>query len=412
MTYSRRQFFRTATGALAFASSYSVLAKAGIAQETPIKVGNILDATGGLNIYSLKQIKAIAMAVDEINKAGGLLGRPIELVFYDSQSNIQFNSQYATEALVRDKVEVILGGGTSSAREVMRPIIRRFKNLLVFNAVYEGGVCDRRHMCPGLVPGQQVEPLADYVVKERGLKKAYILAADYNYGQITSKWMQKFIREKGGEDLAVEFFPLDATNFAPSISRIEAAKPDVIWSVLVGAAQMSFYRQFEATIGKKNIPIASSTYGLGRENAILTPDENEGIMIATSFIDALPTAAAKSFVDRFQAFSGEKEYVGEYADFAYRGTMLWAEAVKKAGSVAADDVIAALGGVTYEGAGGLYTVDPQTNHVTMDVHIAQGNRTGTFDLVKSFSQRPPSDTQAVCDLIKNPDDTKQYEPVL
>jgi ABC-type branched-subunit amino acid transport system substrate-binding protein len=135
MTYSRRQFFRTATGALAFASSYSVLSKAGIAQETPIKVGNILDATGGLNIYSLKQIKAIAMAVDEINGDGGLLGRPIELVFYDSQSNIQFNSQYATEALVRDKVEVILGGGTSSAREVMRPIVRRFKNLLVFNAV-------------------------------------------------------------------------------------------------------------------------------------------------------------------------------------------------------------------------------------------------------------------------------------
>ncbi|MGD9914261.1 MAG: transporter substrate-binding protein [Rhizobiaceae bacterium] len=386
--------------------------KAGIAQEAPIKVANILDATGGLNIYCLKQIKATAMAIDDINKAGGLLGRPVELIFYDSQSNNQFNSQYATQAFVRDQVDVLIGGVTSSSREVMRPIVQKFKGFYVYNALYEGGVCDRRHMCSGLVPGQQVEPLVDYVVSEKGLKKGYILAADYNYGQITSKWMQKFIREKGGEDVAVEFFPLDVTNFAPVISRIQAAKPDVVWSALVGDAHMSFYRQYEATVGKKNLPLASTTFGLGRENATLTPDENEGIMIATSFIDALPSDAAKAFVEKFKAFSGEDEYVGEYAEYGYRGTTLWAEAVKKANSSKPDDVIAAMDGVSYQGAGGLYTVDGKTNHTVMDVHIAAGNRSGSFDLLKSFSQRQPTDTQAVCNLAENPNDTTQYEPKL
>ena len=412
MSFTRRQFFRTATGALAFASSYSVLRGAGIAQEAPIKIASILDATGGLNIYCLKQIKAIAMAVDDINKAGGLLGRPLELISYDSQSNNQFNSQYATQAFVRDKVNVLIGGVTSSSREVMRPVVQRFKGFYVYNALYEGGVCDRRHMCSGLVPAQQIEPLVDYVISKRGLKKAYIVAADYNYGQITAKWMQKFLRAKGGEDIAVEFFPLDVTNFAPVISRIQAAKPDVVLSALVGDAHMGFFRQYEATVGKKNIPIAATTYGLGRENATLTADENEGIVIATSFIDALPTEAAKSFVERFKAFSGENDYVGEYGEYGYRGTMLWAEAVKKANSAEPDDVIAALGGVTFDGAGGLYTIDGQTNHTIMDVHIVQGNRTGSFDLLESFSQRPPSDTQAVCNLIENPNDTKQYEPQL
>ena len=83
------------------------------------------------------------------------------------------------------------------------------------------------------MPGQQVQPLVEHAVKQKGLKKGYILAADYNYGQITSKWMQKYIRENGGEDVAVEFFPLDVTNFAPVISRIQAAKPDIV-SVSVG----------------------------------------------------------------------------------------------------------------------------------------------------------------------------------
>ena len=294
MRFSRRQFFHASSGALAFGSCLTLLKGAGIADTQPIKVGNILDKTGGLNIYCLKQITAAAMAVDELNSAGGLLGRQVELIFYDSQSNNQLNSQYATQAFVRDKVDVMHGGVTSSSREVMRPIVDRYKGLYFYNSLYEGGVCDRRHVCTGMVPAQQIEPLVDYVVGEKGAKKGYILAADYNYGQITAKWMQKFIRERGGQDVAVEFFPLDVTNFAPVISRIQAAKPDVVWSALVGDAHMSFYRQFEATIGKKNMMLACGTYGVGRENATLSPQENEGIIIATSFIDTLPTEAAKS----------------------------------------------------------------------------------------------------------------------
>ncbi len=412
MEFSRRQFFRTASGALAFGSTATLLSRAGLAAAEPIKVANILDKTGGLNIYSLKQMKAVAMAVDELNAAGGLLGRPVQLIFYDSQSNNQFNSQYATQAMVRDKVDVLQGGVTSSSREVMRPIVDKFKGLYFYNALYEGGVCDRRHVSTGMVPAQQLEPLVDYVITEKKAKTAYILAADYNYGQITSKWIQKFVRAKGGKDLAVEFFPLDVTNFAPVLSRIQSAKPDAVYSALVGDAHMAFYRQFESTIGKKTMVLASGTYGAGRENAALSPQENDGILIATSFIDTLPTEAARSFVERFKKYSGETDYVGEYGEIGYRGMMLWAEAVKRAKRPKPDDVIPALGGTTFNGAGGLYTIDGQTNHTIMDIHICAGNTKGGFDLLKSFSQRQPADTQAVCDLHKNPNDTKQYEPAL
>ena len=410
MPLNRRQFFKAASGALAYASAASVLKSAGLRAEEPIRIGNVLDATGGLNIYCLKQISGCAMAVEDINKAGGLLGRPLELIFYDSQSNNQFNSQYATQCFVKDQVDVLQGGVTSSSREVMRPIVRKFRGLYFYNSLYEGGVCDRRHVSTGMVPAQQLQALVPYVMKELGGMRGYILAADYNYGHITSKWMQKIIRENGGEDLAVEFFPLDVTNFAPVISRIQAAKPDVVWSVLVGGAHMSFYRQYEATIGKKNLLLASTTYGVGREQTELSADEAEGILIGTSFVDDLPTPAAKDFVKKFQAWEGNSDYVGEYGEYGYRGMMLYAEAVKKAGSVDVDTVIAALGGTQYDGAGGLYTIDGQTNHTTMDIHVVRGNRTGSFDLVKSFGQQPPLDTQLVCNLYENPNDTTQYEP--
>ncbi len=409
MAFNRREFVKAASGAIVLASAPFVLKRAGIAAEEPIRIGNILDKSGGLNIYSLKQMQALAMTVEEINKAGGLIGRPIELLFYDSQSDNQFNSKYATDAMVKDKVKVIHGGITSSSREVMRPIVDKFKGLLFYNSLYEGGVCDRRHVSTGMVPAQQLAPLIEYMVKEKGGKKGYILAADYNYGHITSKWMQKFIRDHGGEDLAVEFFPLDVTNFAPAISRIQAAKPDVVWSALVGGAHIAFYRQFEATIGKKNMMLASSTYGVGLEQLQLSPEEGDGIVVATSFIDSLPTA--KDFIAKFKAFSGDQSYVGEYGEYGARGLLIWAEAVRQANSAEPDAVIEALakGGVKVNGAGGLYSVDGQTNHTTMDIHLVVGNKSQSFDLIRSFEQRPPSDTQMVCDLNKNPNDAQQYE---
>ncbi|MFC3226473.1 ABC transporter substrate-binding protein [Marinibaculum pumilum] len=416
MRTTRRSFLgRAVLGAAVAAIAATGLSDAQTAaaqDKEPIKVGQILDQTGGLNIYSLKQMKASQMAVDEINKNGGLLGRPVELIFYDSQSNNQFNSQYATQALLRDKVDVIHGGITSSSREVMRPIVQRFNGLYFYNSLYEGGVCDRRHVNTGMVPAHQLEVLIPYVINELGDKKSYILVADYNYGHITAKWMQKIIKENGGEVLGVEFIPLDVSNFAPMIARIQEANPDVVYSGLVGSAHIAFYRQFEATIGKDKMTLASSTYGVGREQTELSPEEGEGIIIATSFFDGLDTPAANDFVERFKEYSGEDEYIGEYGEYGYRGIMLWAEAVKKAGSAEPDKVIEALasGDVKYEGAGGLYTIDGQTNHTTMDIHIVKGNDKGGFDLIKSFEQRPPSDTQAVCDLHKNPNDTTQYEP--
>jgi branched-chain amino acid transport system substrate-binding protein len=388
------------------ASTASVLKAAG-ADGEPIRIANILDRTGGLNIYSLKQIKAVSMAVEEINAAGGLLGRPIELVFYDSQSNNQMNSQYMTQALVRDKAAAVFAGVTSSSREVMRPIAKKFRGLLFYNSMYEGGVCDKRHVCVAQVPAQQLAPLVPAVVESYG-KKAFIIGADYVYPHTTAKWIQKYTREAGGEDIGVEFFPLDVSNFAPVISRIQAAKPDVVWSILVGSANNAFYRQYESTVGKANIPLASCMFGIGREQVYMSADEAAGIMNTTPFHDGLPTDKAQEFVRNFKAYSGEDDYVGDYAEYGYRGVNIWANAVKKAGDPDPDAVIAALDGVQFDSPGGMVTIDGQTNHAVMDIHRVITNRNQSWDHIETYSQIQPLDTQAVCDLNANPNDNKQY----
>jgi len=374
----------------------------------PIPVVSILDASGGLDIYGKPMIACMDFAVDECNAAGGLLGRPIKLISYDPQSNIQLYTQFATEAATRDRAAVVHGGITSASREAIRPILRRYQTLYFYNTQYEGGVCDRNCFCTGSTPAQNVSKLVPYVLKNWG-KKIYVLAADYNYGQITSKWVVKYARDGGGQVIAVDFFPLTVTDFGAAIQKIQAAKPDVIVSALVGGAHISFYRQWAAAGMKKRIPMASTTFGGGNESLVLSTEESDGIMTAFSYFQEVDNPANKAFLTKFHAKMGPKApYLGgELAMRTYVGFNLWAEGVRKANTVDRMKVIEALAGIVHNGPPGKTIVDGQTNHVTLDVYLAECQNHG-FKVLQHFPSQAPADTQMVCNLIKNPNTDKQF----
>jgi urea transport system substrate-binding protein len=373
-----------------------------------IKVASIIDVSGGLDIYGKPMANTINFAVEEMNKAGGLLGKQIQLINYDPQSNIQLYTQYATEAATKERVDVVQAGITSASREAIRPVLRRFKTLYFYNTLYEGGVCDRNCFCTGTTPGQAVAKLIPYVMKKWG-KKGYTVAADYNYGQITAKWFKKFVQENGGEILASEFFPLDVTDFGPSLKKIQAAKPDFILSALVGGAHISFYRQWAAAGMNKTVPIASTTFGDGNEHIILSPEESNGIYAAYGYFQDIRSPANDAFVSAyFKRFGTGAPPLTELAIMQYTGFQLWAEAVKKAKSTDRMKAIEALeSGLSYEGPAGKSTIDPATHHNIVDVYIGVVDN-HHFNVVEKFDQQPPWDTAAVCDLKKNPNDNQQY----
>jgi urea transport system substrate-binding protein len=375
----------------------------------PIKVAGIHDASGGLDIYGKPMIACLEFAVDEVNAAGGLLGRPIELINYDPQSNIQLYTQFATQAATKDRVAVVHGGITSASREAIRPVLRRFNTLYFYNTQYEGGVCDRNCFCTGSTPAQNVQKLAPYVLEKWG-KKVYIVAADYNYGQITAKWITKYTREGGGEVLAADFFPLDVTNFGPAISKIQAAKPNAVVSALVGGAHVSFYRQWAAAGMKKQIPMASTTFGDGSETVLLSPEENDGIIAAFSWFQEIENPANKAFLEKFNAKFGAKvPYIPpELPMRTYIGFMLWAEAVRRAKSIDRMKVIEALeSGISLDTPAGKTTLDPKTHHCTLDVFLASASGHG-FKVLQTFPQQPPLDTAMVCDLKAHPNENQQF----
>ncbi|WP_299409700.1 ABC transporter substrate-binding protein [uncultured Roseobacter sp.] len=408
MTLSRRKFIRnSAAGGVALAAP-SLIGSMARAQDGPIKLGSLHDLAGPLAATGEPMVYAIMLAVEEINAAGGLLGREVELINYDTQSNIQLYSQFAQQLAVRDKVDVIHGGITSASREAIRPIFSRFRTLYFYNTLYEGGVCDRNTFNTGTTPAQTVEKLVPYAMNLWG-KKAYIIAADYNYGQITAKWMRKYVEDNGGEVLSTDFFPLDVTNFGPSISRIQAAGPDLLLSAMVGGNHTAFYRQWAAAGLKDEIPIASTTFGLVNEPATLEASESKGVLGSYGYFEELQTPASQAFVKAIKDRHGaQTPYVSELAAASYEGVHLWAEGVKMAGSVDRMAVIEALEtGLSFDGPSGKVVVDPKTHHVTRNTFLAEVENS-QWNVLETFEQQEPLDTAAVCDLEANPNDTTHY----
>ena len=119
------------------------------AAEQPIKIGLLEDASGNFALPVIPKIHATELAIDEINAKGGMLGRKIDLIQYDTQSDNTRFQQMARRLIKNDKVDVIFGAFSSASREAIRPIMDREKQLYWYNNQYEGGVCDSnfRHWC-------------------------------------------------------------------------------------------------------------------------------------------------------------------------------------------------------------------------------------------------------------------------
>jgi urea transport system substrate-binding protein len=396
---------------LAVAAAVGLAGGVAQAAKDPIIVGSILDETGPLNIYGAPMADATRLAIEHINENGGVLGRPLKLVSYDAQSDNAKYTQYATRLAMRDRAEVIMGGITSASREAIRPVVKRTGTLYFYNEQYEGGVCDKNVFLTGIVPSQQLAPLVPWAVENLG-PKVYVLAADYNYGHISTDWVKEYVKEAGGQVVGADFIPLSVAEFGSVVNKLQDAKPDVVLSLLVGGNHIAFYRQFAAAGLGNDMTIVSPTFGLGNEQVVLSPKESKNVHVAYPYFQSLDNPTNKQFVDMWhEAYGKDYPYITDSAVTVWNGWHLWAKAVEKAGTTDRDAVIKALeSGVSFDSPSGKVQIDGGSHHLIQSVNIAKANDAHGFDLIVSEKMVPPAFEQKVCNLIENPRQSKQYQP--
>lgn len=377
----------------------------------PIKVGSVLDNTGPLNVYSTVKANVTRLAIKDINDNGGVLGRQLELIEYDSQSDTSKNVEFANKLVTSDKVAVVMGATTSAAREAMRPVLNRAETLYFYNAGYEGGVCDRNEITTGETASQYIEPLIEYATKS-GPKRIYIVAADYNYGQISALWTEKYAEEFGSTVVGKDFIPLESSDFSSTLSRIQETKPDLIVSFVVGANHVPFYRELNTRGITDTAQVVSSAFGLGNEQETLPPEDTNGIVTAYNYYQELDNPANAAFLELYEEEYGtDHPYINGLAQKDWDAWHLWAEAVEQAGSLDRDAVLEAIesGDISFEGPSGTVTIDPETHHTVRDISIAEV-QDRSFQVLETLPAQEPTFEQSVCNLIENPDENEAFTP--
>lgn len=372
-----------------------------VAAADDIKIGMLEDLSGDFSLCGTYKSHAMELAIKEINETGGLLGKQLKLIAPDCQSDNQRYQEMARKLILEDEVDVIMGGFSSASREAIRPIMDEYGMLYFYNNQYEGGVADHFTFCTGAVPEHQVMPLMEYMIKEYG-PKVYTIAADYNFGQLTAQWVKKATVKYGGEIVGEEFLPLSVSQFSSSIEKIQQADPDVLVVLLTGVTQSSFYGQWFAA-NSKNIPIATTiNIAQGYEHLRFDPPACANMYVTAQFVEELDTPAAKDFVARYRALYPNDPYVGMEAAAQYTGMMLYAEAVRKAGTTEVEAVIDALeSGVSFDGPAGLVTIYGPTHHAIMDIWIVYSDENHQISFKTKYDQIVPDwiETEKGCNLM-------------
>lgn len=387
----------------------ALTASAGLAQDA-IKIGVLEDQSGDFAAATMVKVNAITLAAEEINASGGIGGRPIELIAYDTQSDNTRYQEFMRRVLQSDKVDVVFAGFSSASREAYRPIVNQFEGLAFYNNQYEGGVCDANMIVTGAVPEQQFSTLIPWMMEKYG-KNVYTLAADYNFGQISAEWVRNIVEANGGTMVGEEFIPLGVSQFGQSIQNIQVAKPGFVVTLLVGAAQASYYEQ--AAASNVNLPMASSVnVGQGYEHKRFTPPSLKDMYVTTNFIEEVDTPAAKAFVEKFRARFPDEPYINQEAANSYIAMYLYKQMVERAGTTdhAALRAELAKGDVCFDGPSGKVCLDPKSQHMSHTIYLAkvEADHSITFPTVWE-NITPYWLGEAGCDLTKN-DPSAQYTP--
>ena len=348
------------------------------ASSDSIKVGVLHSLSGTMSISETAVRDATLMAIEEINAAGGVMGKQLEVVVEDGASDWPTFAEKAKKLLQSDQVAVVFGGWTSASRKAMLPVFEGENGLLFYPVQYEGLETSPNIFYTGATTNQQIVPAVEYLL-EQGKTKFYLLGSDYVFPRTSNLIINKQLKGAGLEAVGEEYTPLGHTEYSTVITKIRAAEPDVLFNTLNGDSNVAFFKQLkDAGISAEDLPTLSVSVaeeeitGIGPENML-------GHLVAWNYFQTTDTPENEKFVAAFKAKYGENRVTDDPIEAGYFGVYLWAKAVEKAGSTDVAAVKAAAKGLTFQAPGGLVTIHMENQHVAKTVRIGEVRADGQID---------------------------------
>jgi branched-chain amino acid transport system substrate-binding protein len=327
-----------------------------IAQTGPIKIGVIgpFKLTPGRDIQ-----EAATLAAEEINAAGGVLGRKLELVFTETEQNPEKGKTAVERLLFVDKVDAIIGEHRSEVALAVQPVIMENKKIFLATGtasplLSENVVKDynkyKYYFHTFLNSNQMAEHMikqADDMMATYKRKKVAIVAE-------TAVWVEPIVaafkKELGDKVVAIERVSTNARDLSVELSKVASSGADVIVSILAADAGLPFTRQW----ADRQIPALVTGYTVMAQSDRFweqTEGRAQGFMTWKHGVRAPISAKTIPYWDAFTTKFGHEP--GAYTNFAtYDGLYVLVDAIKRAGNLDSDNLVKALEATDYTGVSG------------------------------------------------------------
>jgi len=348
-----------------------------------VTVGILHSITGTMAISETGSVQAEKLAIEQINEAGGVLGRQIEYIQEDGASDWPTFAEKARKLLVNDKVAAVFGCWTSASRKAVLPVFEQYNGMLYYPTFYEGLEQSPNVIYTGQEATQQIIAGIDWVVREKGAKTFYLLGSDYIWPRTSNKIARKHIEKLGLKVVGEEYYPLGHTQFNSVINKIKLRKPDVIYAIVVGGSNVAFYKQLKAAgiDMTKEKPLLLTISVTEDEIRGIGGDNIEGAYAAMKYFQSLDNPNNEAFVKAFKAKWGDDIVIGDVTQAAYLGPWLWKAAVEKAGSFDIDKVRAASPGIELDTAPEGYVRIHENHHLWSKTRVGLAKADGQYELV-------------------------------
>ncbi len=348
--------------------------------DNEIRVG-VLHSLSGTMSFSETDVKnATILAIEEINQAGGLLGKKIVPIVEDGASDAATFAEKGIKLIDKDKVDVIFGCWTSESRKAVLPVLEQYNHLLFYPVQYEGMEASKCIVYTGAAPNQQIIPAVEWMIKQ-GKKKFFLIGSDYVFPRMANKIIKALLRKSGASVAGEEYVPFGYIEFEELIQKIKQSGADAILNTLNGESNIGFFKQLAAAgIFAEQLPSMSFSIaevelkGIGAETM-------KGHYAAWTYFMSMKTEKNSSFIKAYQSRYGADKVTDDPIEAGYFGVYLWAEAVKKANSTNIDKVREAIRGISYEAPQGKVTIDATNNHTFKNFMIGKVNDKVLFDIV-------------------------------
>jgi urea transport system substrate-binding protein len=349
----------------------------------PIVVGILHSETGPMAVSERSMIDAEVLALEEINRSGGLLGRPVRWVIADGASDWPTFARQA-ERLIREQgVQVIFGCWTSACRKGVLPVVEAADHLLLYPMAYEGLEQSPNIVYTGAAPNQQITPAVQWCHESLGARRFFLVGSDYIWPHCVNAIVKDQLTGLGAELVGEAYVPFGATDLDAVARQIAAAQPDVILSTVVGDSALPFARAVRAAgLDAATTPIVTFAVGENELRGGVAADM-AGHYAAWNYFQSLDRPENRAFVEAVQQRYGSDRSTSDTMVAAYNSVLLWAQAVREAGTADVGQVRAALRHQSLDAPEGIIAVDPETQHTWRPVFIGQIRADGQVDVVWS-----------------------------